>query len=399
MTINKAERLRSLADALTATIEAKRNPRVSQQNSTRRRQNMAAKMAAEADHLERLQILLRGLADGHENGTLSVLLRKIGDRATIETMIDWNRWPREGDGYPHFEETKAKVRKRLERAGLGWASYDDARAALLALESAEVKARQAAIREARAAEDEVINLIGVIPGFFPTPAAVADRMVALAEIDAGMTVLEPSAGSGALAARIRHHHPQVRLCCVEAVYSLQNILEAKGFDLVGLDFLDDDFLHAEGVPDRFDRVVMNPPFEDGQDIQHVRRAFSLLAPGGRLVAVMAAGAFFRSDKQAVEFREWLDSVSWHEIIDLPDGSFRESKTGVSAKLLVLDNNDREDTEPITGFTREERARMDAIVETEYTYLANKHGIGYTPHAPNDSPYNADGSSRGAAGDY
>ena len=41
---------------------------------------------------------------------------------------------------------------------------------------------------------------------------------------------------------------------------------------------------------------MNPPFDRLQDVRHVTHAFSLLAPGGRLVAVMAEGVTYREDR-------------------------------------------------------------------------------------------------------
>jgi hypothetical protein len=40
---------------------------------------------------------------------------------------------------------------------------------------------------------------------------------------------------------------------------------------------------------KFDRVVMNPPFDHGADIKHVEHARKFLKPGGRLVAVVANG--------------------------------------------------------------------------------------------------------------
>ncbi len=39
----------------------------------------------------------------------------------------------------------------------------------------------------------------------------------------------------------------------------------------------------------YSRVIMNPPFSHGQDIRHILRAFSLLRPGGVLVAVCLNG--------------------------------------------------------------------------------------------------------------
>tara|TARA_R110000737_G_scaffold152329_2_gene181609 strand:- start:4874 stop:8530 length:3657 start_codon:yes stop_codon:yes gene_type:complete len=84
---------------------------------------------------------------------------------------------------------------------------------------------------------------------------------------------------------------------------------------------------------------MNPPFENFQDIEHVQHAFSLLKPGGKLVAIMGAGVK-NSRKKAVEFREWLDNAGSY-IEDLPDGSFKTSDrpTGVSTVMVTIEKND------------------------------------------------------------
>ena len=52
-----------------------------------------------------------------------------------------------------------------------------------------------------------------------------------------------------------------------------------------------DFLEcsAEQLGALFDRVVMNPPFGAGADIQHITHALKMLKPGGRLVALCANG--------------------------------------------------------------------------------------------------------------
>lgn len=103
----------------------------------------------------------------------------------------------------------------------------------------------------------------------------------------------------------------------------------------------DDALSLEGeayaLPNGYDRIVMNPPFEDGQDAAHVRAVYeNLLAPDGRLVAVMSAGPFFRDDRRSREFRAWLDARG-AEVTDLPAGAFLKSDrpTGVATKLVVI----------------------------------------------------------------
>ena len=42
----------------------------------------------------------------------------------------------------------------------------------------------------------------------------------------------------------------------------------------------------------YDRIIMNPPFSNRQDAEHVRHAYELLRPNGRIVAIMGEGVFF-----------------------------------------------------------------------------------------------------------
>jgi 16S rRNA G1207 methylase RsmC len=143
-----------------------------------------------------------------------------------------------------------------------------------------------------------------------------------------MTILEPSAGKGNIADKIRQAYPHNPLSVVERMVTLQNILQAKEHNLVGFDFLE-----YEG---QYDRILMNPPFEDGQDIDHVLHAFSCLKSGGVLVSVMCEGVFFRGDKKSQHFREWLAGVGGYEEA-LPAGSFKSSErpTGVATRLVMV----------------------------------------------------------------
>ena len=83
---------------------------------------------------------------------------------------------------------------------------------------------------------------------------------------------------------------------------------------------------------------MNPPFGSGQEIDHLQHAYEQLAGDGRLVSVMSAGPFFRTDKKAEAFRSWLNELE-HEIEDLPDDAFQGveafRQTGVQTKLVVI----------------------------------------------------------------
>ncbi|MGX7708002.1 methyltransferase [Methylobacterium sp. Gmos1] len=169
---------------------------------------------------------------------------------------------------------------------------------------------------------------------FDTPEMLARQVVARADITDGMTVLEPSAGLGALARAARDCHGAVT--CVEIDEKRFDALRQVAGGCLGT-LVRGDFLKA--VPQhplrQFDRVVMNPPFTRDQDIAHVRHAAQFLKPGGRLVAIMSGGITYRTRGAAPAFREWVASLGG-SIERLPENAFAESGTNVSTALVVVD---------------------------------------------------------------
>lgn len=186
--------------------------------------------------------------------------------------------------------------------------------------------------DAGAAIEQIILTGGVGPkqelGQFDTPPAVVAAVMEMAGIDAGMSVLEPSAGVGALAlAAVRLG---ASVMCVE-------IDERRAAELVkaGLrSVVCADFLTLDGIG-RFDRVVMNPPFARQADIDHVLAAARRLRAGGRLVSVMSAGTGFRENRKAVDFRAWL-ARHGGRFAPLPADAFKPSGTSVQTCLISVD---------------------------------------------------------------
>jgi protein-L-isoaspartate O-methyltransferase len=166
-----------------------------------------------------------------------------------------------------------------------------------------------------------------IPGYFVTQPAEIERMIQYARIQPEDNVLEPEAGSGAIADAVRPLCASVTT--YEVNYSLAEILSLKGYAGERADFLE---VEPKAI---FDRVLMNPPFEKMQDIDHVLHAFKFLKPFGRLVSIMGAGVFYNSTKKAVAFRSWLNELGG-DIYDVEAGAFKKSGTGVSSKIIVLD---------------------------------------------------------------
>ena len=171
---------------------------------------------------------------------------------------------------------------------------------------------------------------------FFTPAALAKRIVAAADVK-GKSVLEPSAGHGALVREALVQGAK-RVACVErdprCCEVLRDVQKMNG-GTARMAVIETDFMTwSADSANMFECVVMNPPFSRKQDIDHVTAAFGCVRTGGRLVAIMSTGTMFRSDKKTVAFNNLVHDYGTIE--KLPDNSFRESGTNVSTVLVVLD---------------------------------------------------------------
>jgi len=195
---------------------------------------------------------------------------------------------------------------------------------------------QAHIFETDAADAiEQVILTGTVTkkqdfGQFDSPPDVVDRAIELAGIEPGMLVLEPSAGVGNLVRGARAAGAEVvaHEMDPERFEKLSDSLFADGGIELG------DFLLVEPEP-KFDRVVMNPPFSRQADIDHVTHGARFLKPGGRMVAIMAAGTMFRTNSKAVQFRDWVESLGG-SMEEPPDGAFRSSGTMVKTCIVTFD---------------------------------------------------------------
>lgn len=172
--------------------------------------------------------------------------------------------------------------------------------------------------------------------FFPTPPEIVQQMIELAEIHTGMDILEPSAGDGAIIRGLQDAGI-TESCSVILVEKNSDLCDhlwenyGPRHTVVNLDFLEMIKLPEDIQPLV---VLMNPPFSKQQDIDHVRHAFEMLAPKGRLVSVMSTGFTFRENKKSVAFREFVKKYG--EIIPLPEGSFKKSGTMINTVIVVLD---------------------------------------------------------------
>lgn len=209
----------------------------------------------------------------------------------------------------------AEVKRVLEAAGAKW----NKRA------QAHLFADDAAAALARLLEGERVVSATEAEQWFPTPPGVVARLLELAGLEAGMEVLEPSAGTGAIAAAMLSAGCVVD--CVELNADRAAALAGMRHVTAG------DFL---AVPPRaaYDRVVMNPPFARLADTRHVMHALRFVRSGGLLVAVMGSGVTSRSDGMSARIRD-MAARPGGTIIALPAGSFRDAGTAVSTVIVVL----------------------------------------------------------------
>jgi len=204
--------------------------------------------------------------------------------------------------------------------------------------AAEFKAMRESLRTGAGVQVVTANQL------FPTPRELAERMADMLDVKPGHTILEPSAGTGMLLGALggamfaggsglppyRERH-QVQ--AVEINRALADRLERE-FPLT--DVLCADFLEVKpayeggaglivkqlGQP-FYDRIIMNPPFENGADIKHIKHALKFLKTGGLLVGICAGGP---------RQREALEPLAsyWEE---LPAGTF--AHTGVRTVLFTI----------------------------------------------------------------
>jgi predicted RNA methylase len=161
---------------------------------------------------------------------------------------------------------------------------------------------------------------------FFTPPELAKRVVELADVK-GKTVLEPSAGIGALAHECLAFN-STHVVCVE----INKEFCDKLWRISNCAVFNKDFLEFDPHM-RFECVVMNPPFRVNTDCKHVRHALKFLAQKGRLVSIMG-GNIGRPAFTAL-LSDIEDSGRQYRIHDVEEGAFKESGTNIKTIILEV----------------------------------------------------------------
>ena len=166
--------------------------------------------------------------------------------------------------------------------------------------------------------------------FFETPPELADWLVSLAgDILPGMSVLEPSAGRGAIIKAIHRICPEVAVDYYELMPENRQFLSTMdNVRPMGEDF------YEEQSNVQYDRIIANPPFSGNQDIRHVKRMYACLKPGGTVAAITSIHWQMGQEKVCADFRKWLQEVGAHTY-EIGEGKFKESGTGVNTIAIVI----------------------------------------------------------------
>ena len=171
--------------------------------------------------------------------------------------------------------------------------------------------------------------------FFGTPAELAKKMVAMADISPTSVILEPSAGQGAIVDEILKVTTDGNMVCICEKMPINRDILMKKYD-GKVEFLrveDDDFLnHPDEV--KYDSIIANPPFSKNQDIEHIQKMYTLLQEGGTLVAISSTHWEHSQNNKERAFKQWLDVVGAYQE-DIPAGAFKESGTSIATKLIMI----------------------------------------------------------------
>jgi hypothetical protein len=223
--------------------------------------------------------------------------------------------------------------------------------------------------------------------FFPTPKPVIRRMWELADLSAEkikdvgeilrpFRILEPSAGSGAIAEFIRSKILEWA-CPLEGEPC--DVRDLIAYDLVEIQPLNVKMLRAKNLGEvyeqdfahfkpeyKYDLVVMNPPFSVEGDknayITHIYQAWNLLEEGGIIVAVVPAAFTFRSDKTSLDFKEFVAKHGGYEM--LPAQAFKESGTNVATALVTLSKKDNSWRKPASPESSGGRTKKGAVPDLQ-----------------------------------
>jgi predicted RNA methylase len=160
--------------------------------------------------------------------------------------------------------------------------------------------------------------------YYPTPDILVDVVQELAEITDSCTILEPSAGTGSLLKGLNKDN----IKCVELNEILAEILKSSKYNCTCSE------IENYEPKERFDRIIMNPPFQKRLDAKHILLCFNkFLKENGILVAIHSHGILSNTDKYSKEFQDLCRKYAvYHK--SYVSGLFKDSGKGTAIPITV-----------------------------------------------------------------
>ena len=212
--------------------------------------------------------------------------------------------------------------------------------------------------------------------FYPTPKAIISKMLAGIDFELVSSVLEPSAGKGdicaAVAQRIRSDQWRRRssdmkdpcadiIETIEIDENLRHILKGKEYRVVH-----DDFLTYQSRK-RYDLIVMNPPFAEGD--KHLTKALDLQEYGGMIRCLLNAetirNPYSNIRKALVRRLDKLDAK-----IEFIPGAFETAERTARVEVALVRVDIAHNTRDSLILDELEKAREAVDDDNEPTALAH-----------------------------
>lgn len=194
--------------------------------------------------------------------------------------------------------------------------------------------------------------------FYPTPPALAEKMLEGLDMNFVSTVLEPSAGKGDLVTAIArknqlsYRNREIDVDCCEIDSYLRQILQynfseekkheigaAQGYHTREYDLIDhtklhvvhDDFLTYSSMK-HYDLILMNPPFQDGA--KHLLKALHMQRDGGLVICLLNAetlrNPYTDMRQDLVRMLQELNAE-----ITFVDDAFRDAERSASVDVAIV----------------------------------------------------------------
>ncbi|WP_017445792.1 LPD38 domain-containing protein [Gayadomonas joobiniege] len=179
--------------------------------------------------------------------------------------------------------------------------------------------------------------------YFATPEPLGKKMVEWLQAIPGHRLLEPSVGHAAIG---RWFPGTTRNRATEKSFKLTSLAQMNfpgEVDNIAFEDLN--------TINKFDGVVMNPPFGRGGKLayDHITKALKHLVNGGRVVSLVPDGPSANKRLNTLLEDDKFENIYQAAEIDLPAGVFERAGTGVKTKIIVLDRFDNPDDAPTTQY--------------------------------------------------